>query len=313
MKKFLLWAAIVLGVALVIYNIWAYSYRATEKKSGWVNYPRAGRMRFGEFTIGKDSGKGNIIAIQPYVTPQNYSTGFNFLVTLRLYMDQIRRDSLIKKNTVVVFPEHIGTPLFVCNEKESIYTKATIKSALNTMVYSNFFTWAPLYMSTDSVDKKIVHSILSMKSMRMAELYNQCFSSLAKEFNVTIIAGSIVLPEPYINDSGQLKSGKGSLYNVFAVYGPDGKVLPKLSEDLFLKQGNKELRNPEELKIVKYFETPAGGVILTGISDSDRYFLFRSSDTSEPDSRIRQHLVMSTLLIGSSLHLGFTGDMWERS
>ena len=209
MKKILIWSAIILGSALVIYNIWAYAYRATEKKSGWVNYPRAGRMRFREYSVGKDSGKGNIIAIQPYVTPKNYSTGFNFLVTLRLYMEQIRRDSLIKKNTVVVFPEHIGTPLFACNEKESIYTKSTMKSALNTMVYSNFFTWAPLYISTDSVDKKMVHSILSMKSVRMAELYNECFSALAKEFNVTIIGGSIVLPEPYINDSAQLKSGKG--------------------------------------------------------------------------------------------------------
>jgi hypothetical protein len=305
MKKILLWSAIILGSALVIYNIWAYAYRAREKKSGWVNFPRSGKMRFREYTLGKNNGNGNLIAIQPYVTPQNYSTGFNFLVTLRLYMEQIKKDSLIKKNTVVVFPEHIGTPLFACNEKENIYTRSTIKSAMNTMVLSNFFTWAPLYLSTDSVNDKKIHSILSMKSVRMADLYNQCFSSLAKEFNVTIIAGSIVLPQPYINDSGQLKSGKGSLYNTFVTYGPDGKALPELSMDIFSPQGRNTSTKSDNIKNLPFFKTPAGGVSLI------RYHRASLFTDKTPDT-VRSSASMSFPIV-KSICLEFTGDMWDRS
>lgn len=56
----------------------------------------------------------------------------------------------------------------------------------------------------------------------MAEQYQTLFGGLAKEFGVTLVAGSIVLPEPAI-DNGKLKLGSGPLYNSSVTFGSDGQ------------------------------------------------------------------------------------------
>lgn len=227
-KKTLLWTGGIIALLLIAYNVWAYAGRAKEKKTGWVDLPPAGRTRFREFDIGRDRGKGNILVVQPYLTPQNYSTAFNFFVSLKMYLRQAKRDSLIKANTIVAFPEHIGTWLFASNEKESVYNKSTTGAAARMIFFSNFFSLVRPYFSLPSGDHDLSRAVLQHKSESMAEVYDSTFSSLAKEYGVTILAGSIILPDPFIDEDGNLKSKQGQLFNTYAIYSSSGKIIGPL-------------------------------------------------------------------------------------
>ena len=63
---------------------------------------------------------------------------------------------------------------------------------------------------------------------------NRYFHTLAKEYNCTIVAGSIVLPAAAIGATGELEIKKtGELYNTSVVFGNDGKILPPLIRKQF--------------------------------------------------------------------------------
>jgi hypothetical protein len=324
MKKFLLWFSVILGIILVLYNLWAYSNRAKEKKTGWVDFPPAGKIRFQESVIGKNTGKGNILAIQPYFTPQSYSTAFNFLVTLKLYLRQAKKDSLLNRNTVVAFPEHTGTWLFTSREKESIYNKKTISAASNTLFFSNFFSLLPLYFSANSEYSRAGTAIFGLKSSSMAEIYYNTFASLAKEYGVTIIAGSIILSEPYIDDTGALKTKKGKLYNTIAIFGKDGRIIGPL-----LKERPPEIFSGKAIDTVERSTTGlysiTGGDIAISLSDDippdtkmqrPSAIIFPSfSHTQECEQKILAHLnsMLRDSTANNMIRFNFSGDMWDRS
>jgi hypothetical protein len=71
---------------------------------------------------------------------------------------------------------------------------------------------------------RLDEALLRMKAEQMAADYQSLFGGLAREFGVTLQAGSILLPEPRIDDDGQLHSGSGPLWNLSLVFGPDGRI-----------------------------------------------------------------------------------------
>jgi hypothetical protein len=102
-----------------------------------------------------------------------------------------------------------------------------------------------------------------MKAPSMAKIYDEVFSSLAKEYAVTMVAGSIVLPEPQIL-RGKLIAGTGPLYNISAVYAPDGSIHPELVLKAFPTAGELPFTTPAPVQALPAFETPAGrlGVLI---------------------------------------------------
>ena len=78
----------------------------------------------------------------------------------------------------------------------------------------------------------VKYSLFRMKAREMAAVYQATFAALARDFGVTIVAGSILLPAPRISN-GALEIGKGRLYNVTAVYGPDGRAHDQLTHKVY--------------------------------------------------------------------------------
>jgi hypothetical protein len=97
----------------------------------------------------------------------------------------------------------------------------------------------------------------------MAGDYQSVFSGLAQRYGITIAAGSILLPDPLIID-GEVTAGKGPLYNVSAVFKPDGKTHPNLSFKVFPINTELPFITPASLARQPLFETPAGklGVLI---------------------------------------------------
>lgn len=232
MKKIFIRIAIIIAVILSAYFVWSFTGRAKEKETGWSKLPEF-KARFEYVEVGADSGKGNIIGIQPYLTASSYSTAFNFEVSLRFYFEQLKRENKLTDKSIVVLPEYIGTWLVAANEKETIYKQETIEKAMTTMVRSNLFSFLYGYLKSPAKDKS-KYAIFHLKAEKMAKQYQQVFSTLAKEYKCTIVAGSIALPDASIKSNGDLQIKQGApIYNTSVVFGNDGKILPPLIKKRF--------------------------------------------------------------------------------
>lgn len=267
MKKWLLRTTIFFVVVLVVYNIWALMGRAKEQKTGWSRFPEF-KTRFELIEAGIDSGKGNMIGIQPYLTALSYSTAFNFEISLRFYFEQLKRENKLTEKSVVVLPEYTGTWLVAANEKEKIYQQATTSNAMTTMITSNLFTFFSSYLQSPAKDKT-KYAIFHMKAKQMAKQYQQVFSSLAKEYNCTIVAGSIALPDASINHEGKIEIKKGGeIFNTSVVFGNDGKIIAPLVKKIFPVDSESDFTKAGSKEQQPIFQTKAGKMAVLICADS---------------------------------------------
>jgi hypothetical protein len=102
-----------------------------------------------------------------------------------------------------------------------------------------------------------------LKADQMAGIYQDVFSQLARDYAVTIVAGSIVLPAPQIS-SRRLILTEGPLHNTSIVYQPDGIPYPHLIYKAFPTAKELLFTKPASASDIPYFETPAGrlGVLI---------------------------------------------------
>ncbi|EUB75877.1 Nitrilase/cyanide hydratase and apolipoprotein N-acyltransferase [Pseudomonas sp. GM41(2012)] len=169
---------------------------------------------------GTPADRGNLLGIQPELFPTDYQSPERLHRKLAAYLQQAQDQGLLNEKTIVVLPEHVGTWLMVSGEKDELYQATTLKEAMNWLAVSNPLKFVRALISAKG-EKRLDDAHLRMKAKAMAKDYQALFGGLAKEFHVTLVAGSIVLPEPSIID-GTLKIGRGALYNSSVVFGRDG-------------------------------------------------------------------------------------------
>lgn len=214
---------------------------------------------------GDSTDKGNVIGIQAFMEPIDYASEDNFAKKMRFYLEETKKKNwLIPNKTIVVFPEYLGTWLVTLHEKESIYNTPKIEEGLQTMVLRNAGKFLKTYVSTpDEVKDKVKYSAFAMKAPAIAKAYQQVFSALAKEYQVTIVAGSVLLPEPSV-ENGVLKTGKGQLYNTSVVFEPNGQINPSLIKKAFPTADELGFICPIKPADIPVFETSVGrmGVLI---------------------------------------------------
>lgn len=211
---------------------------------------------------GTPADRGNLLGIQPELFPTDYQSAGRLHRKLAAYLQKAQEQGLLNEKTIVVLPEHIGTWLMVSGEKDELYQANTIKEAMNWLAVSNPLQFVRALISAKG-DNRLDDAHLRMKAKGMAKEYQTLFGGLAKEFHVTLVAGSIVLPEPSIID-GTLKIGRGALYNSSVVFGRDGVPIgqpQRQMHPIFAEHDVIEANGEHTLSVV---DTPAGrlGVLI---------------------------------------------------
>ncbi|MHC8366171.1 carbon-nitrogen hydrolase family protein [Pseudomonas sp. ZT5P21] len=211
---------------------------------------------------GTPADRGNLLGIQPELFPTDYQSTERLHRKLAAYLQKAQEQGLLNEKTIVVLPEHIGTWLMVSGEKDELYQANTIKEAMNWLAMSNPLQFLRALISAKG-DNRLDDAHLRMKAKVMAKDYQALFGGLAKEFHVTLVAGSIVLPEPSIID-GNLKIGRGALYNSTVVFNRDGMPIgqpQRQMHPIFAKHDVIKANDEHTLNVV---DTPAGrlGVLI---------------------------------------------------
>ena len=169
---------------------------------------------------GQPGERGNLLGIQPELFPADYQSTERLHRKLSAYLQQARDQGLINSKTIVVLPEHIGTWLLASGERNQLYQAQTIQEAMTWLALSHPWRFINAVFKAKG-GNRLDDAHMRMKAEAMARDYQNLFGGLAREFGVTLVAGSIVLPEPSV-ENGQLQIGNGPLFNSSVTFGSDG-------------------------------------------------------------------------------------------
>lgn len=212
--------------------------------------------------LGSDRGRGNLLGMEPYMTPQDFASKESYFDTLNSCMLAAQREKWLNKKTIVLFPEYIGTWLVLANESGNIFHAKSLATA-GRILFTSHLLNIGAYIFKSAERGRIQAAFFRMKATRMAEIYQEVFSQLAREHAVTIVAGSIVLPAPRVSSHGLILT-EGPLYNVSMIFRPDGTHFPNLIRKAFPTSRELYFTAPGSPAEIPAFETPAGrlGVLI---------------------------------------------------
>lgn len=174
-------------------------------------------------TQGVPGEAGNVLGIQPRMTPADYQDARRLRLKFEAYLRQARAQGVLGPHTVVVLPEHIGTWLWLSGEKDEVYQADRLSTASSWLTLANPMAFIQAWWQGQG-KHRLSEAQLRMKAPHMRDDFQWVFGGLARQFQVTLVAGSIVLPNPSLSD-GQLILGAGPLYNVSVIFGPDGRIV----------------------------------------------------------------------------------------
>ena len=220
------------------------------------------------YALFNDSGKGNVVGISPFMTPTDYASVDNFTAKMDAYLAQAKGKGWLNARSVVIFPEYIGSWLVIAGEKPSVYTAPTAQRALTHYVSANFFNYLRAWFTTpDSATDKVKHAIFASKGQTMAGQYVEVFSGLARKYRVSIVAGSILLPNPEYH-KGHIDTWKGSLRNISGVFDTSGKLQPFLVVKSYPTGDEQPFVEGGEPSAIPSFPLPAGRTSVLVCADS---------------------------------------------
>ena len=255
MRKFLYLLFTLASIAaLITYALWT-----TDRPTG--HYLSDLRINLA-VDQGTPANRGNLLGIQPELFPTDYQSPERLHRKLAAYLQTARDQGFLNAKTVVVLPEHIGTWLMVGGEKDELYQATTLKEAMNWLAISNPLAFIQALVSAQG-DNRLDDAYLRMKAERMAHDYQALFGGLAKEFGITLVAGSIVLPEPSVSE-GELKIGRGALYNSSLVFGSDGRPIGQPQRQRHPVFEQRDVLEGDHPTAPQVIDTPAGrlGVLI---------------------------------------------------
>lgn len=174
-------------------------------------------------TPAPSADSANLILLRPQLYPLDYQSPAHLRLKLVAALDKARDAGLLGEQTLVALPEHIGTWLLARDQKVEFYKARSRQEVRDWLLLGNPLLALRALVTNLDADR-LDEALLRMQATQMAVDYQQLFSSLARDYRITLLAGSILLPEPGIRD-GQVQVGDGPLRNLSLVFGPDGELL----------------------------------------------------------------------------------------
>jgi len=206
---------------------------------------------------GSPGTRGNLLGIQPWLTPDDYASEARFDARLRELLTAARGQGLLNPRTVVILPEYLGTWLVVAHEAPRVRHASTSTQAMTRLVLRHPLRFLGARTRARGIDKT-TDALFRLKASSMAEIYARVLSSLARDFQVTIVGGSILLPGPHLSDGRLVVEARAPLANVSLVFGPSGAVLGAPISKVFLTRDEQPFVAPGSLEALPVIETPAG-------------------------------------------------------
>lgn len=216
--------------------------------------------------MGSDNQRGNLLGIQPYMLASDYTSAQEVLDKLDGYFAAAQAHGWLQEKTIVVLPEYLGAWLVVAGERAGVYAAENIQAAMRVLALSHLLQFGRAFLGCRESNRAAA-ALFRIKAGAMAHDYQYIFTHLAKAYAVTVVAGSILLPQPSVVN-GMLVAGRGPLQNIAAVFGPDGALAPQLSRKVYPVVAELAFISGARIEDLPIFETPAGRLGVLVCADS---------------------------------------------
>lgn len=258
------YAVIIIAALIMVWVIWTQTgyNRDLPEVSGHISLVQEVNP------LETDSIRGNIIGIQPFMLETDYLKAERFYAKMNAYLSEASSQGLILENSIVLLPEYLGTWLVIVDEKISVAESSSLTSAMAKLVFSNPVSFFQHFNYSAKESDKIAAALFRMKSEKMAEIYASTFSRLAKEYQVHIAAGSIILPEPKINGSKIKVYPTAPLYNTAFLFLSDGNIHPREVRKAFPIDSEHPFVTAADVKDIPQYQLPFGNVGVLVCADS---------------------------------------------
>ncbi|HWQ15336.1 MAG TPA: nitrilase-related carbon-nitrogen hydrolase [Roseiflexaceae bacterium] len=216
--------------------------------------------------LGRRAGHGNLLGVQPWLTPADYASARALYVRLERLLAVAARAGRAGPRTIVVLPEYVGTWLVVAGAPAAVLRARSVGRAMPLLIAHN----APAFLRALAASHgpgRLRQALFRMRAPAMARTFHTVCSVLARNYGVTLVAGSILLPEPHVAQ-GELRAGSGPLRNVAAVYHPSGAADQRLARKVYPVAEERGLVAAGDLTDLPVYETPAGRLGIAVCADS---------------------------------------------
>ncbi|WP_417485648.1 nitrilase-related carbon-nitrogen hydrolase [Maricaulis sp.] len=221
-----------------------------------------GELELAEITPAASGNSPHLVAIQPWMRTRDYRSAATLEHRLDAYLSEARDAGLLASGSIVVMPEHIGTWLVAADAPAASFSAGTTTGAMTHLILANPLPFAAAFLRSNEADR-MAAAVFRMRGDRMARDYQRVFAHLAERNAITLVGGSIVLPEPQVRD-GRLIAGNGPLYNVSAVFHADGSIDPALVRKVHPIPDEAGFTAAATVDNLPVFDTPSGrlGVLI---------------------------------------------------
>ncbi|WP_262691707.1 nitrilase-related carbon-nitrogen hydrolase [Kordiimonas aestuarii] len=173
-------------------------------------------------SYGTNSGAGNVVGIEPYMEPLDYANAGRFEAKLDGYLLEAKAMGWIGEKTIVLLPEHIGTWLMAVDQKSRVYNAGSTSSAMLPIITHNLGQLLKnLYIFDE--DDAVTAALVRTRTRASADAQLAVYSSLARKYGVTLVAGSSAMMTPGVY-ADSLSYGHGPIFNAGFVFAPDGSA-----------------------------------------------------------------------------------------
>ena len=212
--------------------------------------------------LGSDTGRGNLLGVQPLMRAGDYASAEALSQRLAGYLDAAAQRGWLGPRTIVVWPEHVGTWLAAAGEGAAVARAGSLTGAMLRIALRHARPFVAGALRAREADRAAA-SLFRLRAAEMARAYQAVFGGLARRYAVTVVAGSIVLPEPAA-PGGQIVPGDGPLYGVSAVFNPDGRAQAGLVRKVVPTAAEQPFTAAAPVADLPSFDTPAGrlGVLI---------------------------------------------------
>ena len=192
----------------------------------------------------------NLVAIQMEAEPDRFADEDSYREYIFDLMDMAADKTTLGPDSLVVFPEHVGTFTVLLGDGEIIGESHDLAEAMEGIIRKNL-----VGLSFQRLRHQISwpRALFVSRQDRMAQLYFSVFSDLARKHRSYVVAGTAALSDRtlalYLPPEAPGHPGENpcarSVYNVSVVFGPEGEVLGAQR-----KVGLVELEGPGGLDLV---------------------------------------------------------------
>jgi hypothetical protein len=123
---------------------------------------------------GRDEGHGNLLGIQPFMLPVDYTTPQTLLDKLDGYFAAAQEKSWLTEKTIVVLPEYLGSWLVAAGEPSRVYAATNLQAAMRALALNHPLHFGRTLRVTKAADRTAA-ALFRMKALEMAQGYQFVF------------------------------------------------------------------------------------------------------------------------------------------